>query len=107
MPDSAPLWILWSLTVIAALFVGGFLKSYMGKKGENLATHEEIQKLVDQTQPNRVRQCLVRSSLVETKLKMDCCRLSLVFRRLGKTRHRLLAPLTVWRPDSSGLPWSA
>jgi hypothetical protein len=40
--------ILWILSVMAALFVGGFLKSYMGRKGENLATHEDIQKLVDQ-----------------------------------------------------------
>jgi hypothetical protein len=41
-------WILWPLSVLAALFVGGFLKSYFSKKGENLATHEDIQKLVDQ-----------------------------------------------------------
>jgi hypothetical protein len=48
MPDSAPQWILWPLSVIASLFIGGFLKSYMGKKGENLATHEDIGKLVEQ-----------------------------------------------------------
>jgi hypothetical protein len=39
---------LWALSVILALFIGGFLKSYMNKKGENLATHEDIDKLVDQ-----------------------------------------------------------
>jgi hypothetical protein len=38
----------WVLSVIAALFIGGFLRSYMSKKGENLATHEDINKLIDQ-----------------------------------------------------------
>lgn len=40
--------ITWSLSVIVALFIGGFLKSYMGKKGENLATKEDLQDLVNQ-----------------------------------------------------------
>ena len=41
-------WILYAISVLLALFVGGFLKSYVSRKGENLATHEDIQKLVDQ-----------------------------------------------------------
>ena len=40
--------ILWVLSLILALFIGGFWKSYMAKKGENLATHEDIDKLVEQ-----------------------------------------------------------
>jgi hypothetical protein len=40
--------VIWLLTVIGALFIGGFLKSYMSKKGENLATHEDIDKLVEE-----------------------------------------------------------
>jgi hypothetical protein len=40
----------WGLSIIVALFVGGFLKSYMSKKGENLATHEDISKLVEQVE---------------------------------------------------------
>jgi hypothetical protein len=40
---------LWLLSILLALFVGGFLKSYMSKKGENLATHEDIENLVEQT----------------------------------------------------------
>ena len=51
----------------------------------------------------RVR--IFQTSLV--KLKMACCRFSLLFRRLGKTRRRFLMPLTVWQSESSGLPWSA
>lgn len=40
---------IWPIvTLLLGLFTGSFLKSYLGKKGENLATHEDIQKLVDQ-----------------------------------------------------------
>jgi hypothetical protein len=42
--------ISWALSLLAALFVGGFAKSYMVRKGENLATHEDIEKLVQQVQ---------------------------------------------------------
>jgi hypothetical protein len=37
--------VTWALSVVVALFIGGFLKSYMGKKGENLATKEDIARL--------------------------------------------------------------
>lgn len=43
-----PTVVLWVLSIVLALFIGGFLKSYISKKGENLATHEDIEKLVDQ-----------------------------------------------------------
>jgi hypothetical protein len=38
-------YVVWALSVIIALFVGGYLKSYMSKKGENLATKEDIAQL--------------------------------------------------------------
>jgi hypothetical protein len=41
-------YIAWGLSVLAALFVGGFLKSYMGRKGENLATKEDFNILLGQ-----------------------------------------------------------
>jgi hypothetical protein len=37
--------IIWALSVVVSLFIGGFLKSYMSKKGENLATKEDIAEL--------------------------------------------------------------
>lgn len=40
--------VFWALSILLSLFIGGFLKSYLGKKGENLATHEDIDKLLDQ-----------------------------------------------------------
>jgi hypothetical protein len=36
------------LTTLASAFIGSYLASYLKKKGENLATHEDIDKLVDQ-----------------------------------------------------------
>lgn len=40
---------LWPLvTLLLGLLSGSFLKPYLSKKGENLATHEDIQKLVEQ-----------------------------------------------------------
>jgi hypothetical protein len=36
------------LTTLASAFVGSYVAGYLKKKGENLATHEDIDKLVDQ-----------------------------------------------------------
>ena len=38
----------WALSTLVAAFIGFYLGSYLKKKGENLATHEDITKLVDQ-----------------------------------------------------------
>jgi hypothetical protein len=40
--------IRWGLTTLIGAFVGSFLGGYFRTKGENVATHEDIQKLVDQ-----------------------------------------------------------
>ena len=40
--------IAWGLTTLVAAFVGSFLAGYLKKKAEDLATHEDINKLVDQ-----------------------------------------------------------
>ena len=40
--------IRWGLTILFGAFAGSFLGAYMKKKGENLATHEDIGKLVAQ-----------------------------------------------------------
>jgi hypothetical protein len=44
---TAMYFILWALSIIAALFIGA-AKSYMGEKGKNLATKEDLQDVVDQ-----------------------------------------------------------
>ena len=40
--------IAWGLTTLVTAFVGSYLAGYLKKKGENLATHEDIDKLVEQ-----------------------------------------------------------
>ena len=54
---------LWILSFLLALFVGAYLKGYMQKKGENLATHEDIEKLVDQ-----VKAVTQATKEIETKI---------------------------------------
>jgi hypothetical protein len=40
--------VAWGLTTLVTAFVGSYLAAYLKKKGENLATHEDIDKLVTQ-----------------------------------------------------------
>lgn len=40
--------IILALTTLASAFVGSYLAGYLKRKGENLATHEDIGKLTDQ-----------------------------------------------------------
>ena len=40
--------IAWALTTLGSAFLGSYLASYLKKKGENLATHEDLGKLVKQ-----------------------------------------------------------
>jgi hypothetical protein len=40
--------IVWALSVLVGAFIGSFLSGYLNQKGQNLATHEDINKLLDQ-----------------------------------------------------------
>jgi hypothetical protein len=40
--------IVLALTTLVSAFIGSYLAAYLKKKGENLATHEDINKLVEQ-----------------------------------------------------------
>ena len=42
--------VLWALTTLVSAFIGSYLGAYLKKKGENLATHEDVNKLVQQVQ---------------------------------------------------------
>lgn len=65
--------IMWALSVIVALFVGGYLKSYMGKKGERKALDEDLQLIlrevreVTHTQEDIKKQISGRQRLWELK----------------------------------------
>jgi hypothetical protein len=43
-------YIAWLAVTLIGAFFGSFLAGYLKKKGENLATHEDIQRLVEQVQ---------------------------------------------------------
>jgi hypothetical protein len=56
---------LWVLSVLAGGFIG-FLTEYLRKKGENLATHEDIALLVDQ-----VRAVTTATKEIEAKISTE------------------------------------
>ena len=58
-------WSVAALWVVVALFVG-YLRGYMPQKGQNLATHEDIEKLVDQ-----VRAVTTAAKEIEAKISDD------------------------------------
>jgi hypothetical protein len=58
-------WVLLALGVVVGAF-GGYLKAYLSQKGQNLATHEDINKLVDQ-----VRAVTTTAKQIEAKISDD------------------------------------
>jgi hypothetical protein len=58
--------IAWGLTTLGSAFIGSFLASYLKKKGENLATHEDLDKLVEQ-----VRVVETTTQEIEAKISSD------------------------------------
>lgn len=101
---------LWVLSVIVALFVGGFLSSYMKKKGENLATHEDIDKLVEQ-----VRAVTTATKDIEAKISNDVwdrqkrweLKREVLFettRRLSELENALLAYGAILKTEKSHEP---
>jgi hypothetical protein len=58
--------IAWGLTTLVGAFGGSYLGSYMSKKGENLATHEDVGKLVDQ-----VRAVTAATKEIEARISND------------------------------------
>jgi hypothetical protein len=58
--------ITWGLTTLVGAFVGSFLAGYLKKKAENLATHEDIGKLVDQ-----VKAVTITTEEIKTQIKSD------------------------------------
>jgi hypothetical protein len=58
-------WVLLALGVVVGAF-GGYLKAYLSQKGQNFATHEDIDKLVDQ-----VRAVTTTAKQIEAKISDD------------------------------------
>ncbi len=96
---------MWVLSVIAALFIGSFLKPYLKKKGENLATHEDISKLVDQvkavTRTTEEIKSEISSGLWDRQRRWDMKR-EVVFdaaKRLSEVEDALLGVSIVLKED--------
>jgi hypothetical protein len=58
--------IAWGLTTLLGAFAGSYLGAYMKKKGENLATHEDIDMLLTQ-----VRAVTSATKEIEAKISSD------------------------------------
>jgi hypothetical protein len=53
----------WGVVTVVGSFVGSFIGAYLKKKGENLATHEDLDKLVEQ-----VRAVTTTTKEIEAKI---------------------------------------
>jgi hypothetical protein len=58
--------IAWGLTTLIGAFIGSYLASYLKKKGENVATHEDLDKLVEQ-----VRAVTITTKEIEANISTD------------------------------------
>lgn len=64
--EKVMLFIGWVLPVLGGAFVGSYLATYLKEKGRNLATHEDIDKLVDQ-----VRAVTTTTKEIEAKISNE------------------------------------
>src|SRR5258708_37592579 len=58
--------VAWALTTLVSAFIGSYLGAYLKKKGENLATHEDIDKILD-----HVRAVTITTKEIEAKISSD------------------------------------
>lgn len=99
-----------AVTVVVFLSsgVGAYLGSYLKRKGENLATHEDIDKLVTQ-----VRAVTAATKQIETKISSDLwdrqkrweLKREILFdaaKKLSEIDNKLLALQTFWEHRSQG-----
>src|ERR1700674_5268267 len=105
--------ISWALPTLVGAFVGSYFAGYLRKKGENLATHEDIDKLVAQ-----VAAVTTTTKEIEAKITSDVwdrqkrweLRREVLFeaaRRVSEVDVALLyisAVLKVERPDQKDDP---
>jgi hypothetical protein len=61
----------WGVATMIGAFVGSFLAGYLKKKGENLATHEDIGKLVEQMEATKEIEAAISSRVWERQRKWE------------------------------------
>jgi hypothetical protein len=100
----------WALATICFLSggAGAYLGSYLRKKGKNLATHEDIDKLVDQvsavTKTTKEIETKISSDLWDRQKQWELKR-EILFdaaKRLSETESKLLGLYIFWRMRTNG-----
>lgn len=96
----------WSLVTLVSAFLGSFLPSYFKKKAENLATHEDIDKLVDQvsavTKTTKEIEAKISGDLWDRQKRWELKREVLfdAMRRLPELEDALLSVDSVLRTEN-------
>jgi hypothetical protein len=60
--------VMWALSAIGGAFIGGFLHSYMSKKGENLATKEDLKLFVEKVRQEEGAKKEAEITAIQSKL---------------------------------------
>lgn len=87
--------VAWGLTILVSAFVGSYLAGYLKKKGENLATHEDVAKLVAQMaavrQATKEIEATISNDVWERQKKWEVKRDALfrTVRELGNVEYAL------------------
>src|SRR5260370_10809387 len=93
----------WGVVTVVGSFVGSFIGSYLKKKGENLATHEDISKLVEQvravTQATKEIEAKILSAVWDRQKRWELKRdvLFEATRRLGAVEDALMSLNTAYQ----------
>ena len=98
----------WAFVAILLLFWKSFLPAYLNKKGENLATHEDIDKLVAQveavTKATKKIEASISSEVWDRQKQWELKR-EILFdatKRLSEIDNELLSLNTFWQMKTGG-----
>lgn len=97
--------IAWGITTLVGAFVGSYLGGYLRKKGENLATHEDVNKLVNQmaavTQATKAIEAKISSDVWDRQKQWELKR-DVVFevaRKMGRATEAMMRLTAVYTTE--------
>jgi hypothetical protein len=106
--------IAWGLTTLVGAFVGSYLGGYLKKKGENLATHEDVANLVSQvtavTQATKAIEAKISSDVWDQQKRWELKRdvIFEVARKIGRATEAMTHLHAVYSTEkqakAQGLP---
>jgi hypothetical protein len=100
-------YVVWALVTLVSAFIGSYLAGYLKKKGENLATHEDIDRLVDQvravTEATKKIEADISVGVWDKQKRWEMKREVLfeAARRLSEVEDAMLGFATVMREDQA------